>query len=1067
MESYGQRYAANGAPAGAEFRVNTVTFSDQLYSSVTALDDGGFLVTWSSFGQDGSGYGIYGQRFGADGAAVGIEFRINQITDGEQFAESHYGSETVAQLADGRLVQTWTGSGVEEVFVRLIDVPALNTAPTITSNGGGDAAGISIAENTTLVTTVTAEDADAGQTPTYSIVGGADAAQFSIDSATGVLSFITALNYEAPADAGVDNTYEVTVQVSDGAGGTDTQTIAVTLTNENELPVVAGVATGAVNEDGGAGATATGQLTAADPDAGTNLTWSIDGGTTAAGADYRFALDNLTIKRNGVDILNDTFDNGVALDQQPGAPAYGVSGTFIEEGGRLILDASGALPVSGVGTPDPFVGHGVTVQTSIQPGVQGLRLSTNFAVEGRFDLLDPGPREAYGIRLGDHAAAQGFVGDDVVDLLVRKFADGSLRGQLRDVDFTTDATTPLGSVLLEPPQGADQIVLRLTHSTSNPGVVVASFDFWTGGVPIANSTVTLLQTGRIFTSGVTDDWTRASVIAFAPEITDSALLGEYGTLNVDQAGAWTYTLANGQANVQALAVGETVSDPFSVRASDGAGGVTTQTVSVAVTGVNDAPTVATAIADHAAEEGADFFFAVPAGTFVDVDNGDTIIMSATLAGDAPLPTWLNFDPGTGTFLGMPSSSSAGSYVVVVKATDQSGSSVASSFTLTVGEGTPNQAPVAANDTASAVTEEGIIVAHGNVLANNSDPGDVLTIQSVSGVLGSTSSFPALLTGNYGFLQIQSDGQYFYTLDAAAQSLGQGQEASDTFSYVVVDQAGSAATATLTIPITGTAPTATPDVATVEENGVTTATGNVLDNDTGVNGASLTVVTAAGSFNSTAAFPAVLQGNYGTLTLAADGTYTYELAANSALVQGLGAGQQATDTFFYAVTDGAGTVQEATSTLTVTINGSAPTVAVDTATVSEEGTVTTTGNVLENDSSVNGAGLTVVTASGSFGSTAAFPAVLQGNYGTLTIAADGSYTYDLASELGGRPGPRRRAAGDRYLLLCRHRWRRHGTGGDLHADRHHQRLSPDGGSRHSYRERGRHGHDHRQRARKRQ
>ena len=54
-----------------------------------------------------------------------------------------------------------------------------NEAPVITSNGGGAAASINVAENNTAVTTVTATDVDAGQTLTYSISGGADAAKFA------------------------------------------------------------------------------------------------------------------------------------------------------------------------------------------------------------------------------------------------------------------------------------------------------------------------------------------------------------------------------------------------------------------------------------------------------------------------------------------------------------------------------------------------------------------------------------------------------------------------------------------------------------------------------------------------------------------------------------------------------------------------------------------------------------------------------------------------------------------------------------------------------------------------
>ena len=88
-----------------------------------------------------------------------------------------------------------------------------------------------VAENTTAVTTVTATDPDAGQTLSYSIIGGADAGKFTIGSNTGALSFITAPNFELPTDAGGNNVYDVTVQVSDGHGGRDSQAIAVTVTD--------------------------------------------------------------------------------------------------------------------------------------------------------------------------------------------------------------------------------------------------------------------------------------------------------------------------------------------------------------------------------------------------------------------------------------------------------------------------------------------------------------------------------------------------------------------------------------------------------------------------------------------------------------------------------------------------------------------------------------------------------------------------------------------------------------------------------------------------------------------
>lgn len=118
----------------------------------------------------------------------------------------------------------------------------LNQQPSITSNGGGGAAAISIAENGTVVTTVTATDPDAENALSYSIIGGQDMAKFQINAVTGVLSFVAAPNFEAPTDSGTDNVYEVQVQVDDGNGGVDTQTISITVTDVIEGNVISGTA---------------------------------------------------------------------------------------------------------------------------------------------------------------------------------------------------------------------------------------------------------------------------------------------------------------------------------------------------------------------------------------------------------------------------------------------------------------------------------------------------------------------------------------------------------------------------------------------------------------------------------------------------------------------------------------------------------------------------------------------------------------------------------------------------------------------------------------------------------
>ena len=99
---YARRYWASGMPNGAEFRVNTYTTNDQSYPVVSALQDGGFIIIWQSYGQDnGDGWGIYAQRYTADGLASGAEFRVNTHINSSQRQPA------VALLKNGEFIVTW------------------------------------------------------------------------------------------------------------------------------------------------------------------------------------------------------------------------------------------------------------------------------------------------------------------------------------------------------------------------------------------------------------------------------------------------------------------------------------------------------------------------------------------------------------------------------------------------------------------------------------------------------------------------------------------------------------------------------------------------------------------------------------------------------------------------------------------------------------------------------------------------------------------------------------------------------------------------------------------------
>ena len=80
----GQRFSGSGEKLGAEFPVNTYTSGDQRRPSVATDRSGNFLVTWESLGQDSGTSGIYGQAFDRSGARIGGEFAVNTYSTGYQ-----------------------------------------------------------------------------------------------------------------------------------------------------------------------------------------------------------------------------------------------------------------------------------------------------------------------------------------------------------------------------------------------------------------------------------------------------------------------------------------------------------------------------------------------------------------------------------------------------------------------------------------------------------------------------------------------------------------------------------------------------------------------------------------------------------------------------------------------------------------------------------------------------------------------------------------------------------------------------------------------------------------------
>jgi VCBS repeat-containing protein len=318
------------------------------------------------------------------------------------------------------------------------------------------------------------------------------------------------------------------------------------------------------------------------------------------------------------------------------------------------------------------------------------------------------------------------------------------------------------------------------------------------------------------------------------------------------------------------------------------------------------------------------------------------------------------------------STNDGTATITVTVTATNNQTATDTFVLTVTS--VNDPPTANADTATAVEAGGVNngtagtditgfnvitgVGTGSVADTDPDTGDTLSIQGVlDGNQGST-----VLTGNvgagisanapndYGVLTMHSDGSYNYVVNqtnAIVQGLRtSAQSVDDVFTYTLRDAAGATSNATITIHIQGANdnPVANNDSANATEaGGINNGTagsnpsGNLLTNDTDVdsaaNGETQTVQGVLdGNQGSTvltgnvgAGISANAPNDYGTLTVAANGNFSYVVNQNNAMVQALNTGGTLDDVFTYTMHDAAGATSNATITIHIQGANDAPTI----------------------------------------------------------------------------------------------------------------------------------------------
>lgn len=203
---------SNGGGSSASINVSE---NKTAVLTATATDPEKFAATWSIVG-------------GADRAL----FQINSKTGALTF-KSAPDFETAKDSGKNNFydvtIKATDAGGLSDTQTVSVKVTDFNDVPVISSRNGSFSVAVA-AENAKVATIGKAADADKDAL-TWSISGGVDKALFAIDAKTGVVSFKSAPDYETPKDSGRDNIYDLTIKVTDEHGLSDTEALAVVVTD--------------------------------------------------------------------------------------------------------------------------------------------------------------------------------------------------------------------------------------------------------------------------------------------------------------------------------------------------------------------------------------------------------------------------------------------------------------------------------------------------------------------------------------------------------------------------------------------------------------------------------------------------------------------------------------------------------------------------------------------------------------------------------------------------------------------------------------------------------------------
>lgn len=493
------------------------------------------------------------------------------------------------------------------------------------------------------------------------------------------------------------------------------------------------------------------------------------------------------------------------------------------------------------------------------------------------------------------------------------------------------------------------------------------------------------------------------------------IAGQYGTLVLDpNTGAYSYRLDNGLDSVQELGSGQSLTDTFTVIVTDKHGASVSNTFTVTVEGTNDVPLLFVE-PNLVISEGEASVSGQATGYDADVSDRGTFAYSLDGGGLDTTNAYGRFaiDASTGKYtFTLDNDSNAVKELAlgeVKKLTftvqlTSGGDTVQEVVTVYI-KGT-NSTPVLTLD-APEVQEDTTLIWNGQVTGADADHNAVLQY-----FLDKDGSNVQRIEGKYGVIVLNpKTGEYTYTLNNgsdAVQQLADGQTEYDTFTVIVQDEHGAKHELALNVAVKGTndAPTISgaPNLSVTEQT-MPTSSGTITATDLDSTDVLLYGVKSEG--HAATGTPLTVSGNYGKLTVNADGTYSYTLDNRA---DALAQGETQQETFTLTVNDQHGGVVEQNITVSITGTNNAPTIESNSYTAEIAAVTDMAGPA----PSVNGTltykdvdhgdmtSMKVLVGGGSLGAPGnGLTTSFTGTYGTLTavVTAEGTITYSYTLHAG--------------------------------------------------------------------